>query len=495
MHSPTHLAIIIIVSAFLITLGNISTLDYFGKGNRILDNGLQAIYASDGNERIDNDIDNDTLKSDSLVQDNVIFSKNFEGKPEIFQNESTPLTNESKSVNKVNGSNFKVETVLGGIKTPSNMAFIGPDDILFLEKNDGTVNRIVNGVKLENPLLDLNVVHSDGLLGIAISQNKTGPTNVFLYLTESPKKYHADINDDDEVRKVDKKLGKSRECNCLYRYELDENKLINPKLLLKLPAGPGGQHHGGEIMIGPDSNIYAMVGNIEGWMKNSTSTKAQNFENGTEPDGRAGILRITQDGKPIGNGIIGDNYPSNLYYTYGLRNGFGMDFDPVTGKLWDTENGPDHGDEINLVEPGFNSGSDDVYGMSFLDNAFDSNKLATFNGAGKYSDPEFVWNVSVGPTAIKFLNSTNYGKEFENDGFVGDINNGNLYHFDLNNARDALLLNGTLTDKVASSKEELDDVIFMNGFVGITDIQVSPDGYLYILGNNSIYKILPNKVN
>jgi len=172
-----------------------------------------------------------------------------------------------------------------------------------------------------------------------------------------------------------------------------------------------------------------------------------------------------------------------------------MDFDPVTGKLWDTENGPGRGDEINLVEPGFNSGSDDVYGMSYLDDKFDAYKLVTFGGKGKYSDPEFVWDIQIGPTAIKFIDSNRYGAEFKNDLLVGDINNGYLYHFELNNRRDMILLNGTLADKVASSKEELNDIIFMDGFRGITDRQMSPDAYIYVLGNQSIYKILPNKVN
>jgi glucose/arabinose dehydrogenase len=46
-----------------------------------------------------------------------------------------------------------------------------------------------------------------------------------------------------------------------------------------------------------------------------------------------------------------DNHPLNMYYAYGIRNSFGLDFDPLTGNLWDTENGPEYGDEINLVEP------------------------------------------------------------------------------------------------------------------------------------------------
>ena len=95
--------------------------------------------------------------------------------------------------------------------------------------------------------------------------------------------------------------------------------------------------------------------------KKYTSTKAQNYRDGPDPDGRSGILRMTQNGQLVnGTGILGDEHPLDMYYAYGIRNSFGMDFDPVTGKLWDTENGPNYGDEINLVEPGFNSGWQEV---------------------------------------------------------------------------------------------------------------------------------------
>jgi hypothetical protein len=59
--------------------------------------------------------------------------------------------------------------------------------------------------------------------------------------------------------------------------------------------------------------------------------------------------------------ILGEEYPVNLYYAYGIRNSYGLDFDPVSGKLWETENGPQSGDKINLVEPGFNGGLAQFY--------------------------------------------------------------------------------------------------------------------------------------
>jgi hypothetical protein len=77
-----------------------------------------------------------------------------------------------------------------------------------------------------------------------------------------------------------------------------------------------------------------------------------------------GVLHVTKDGKPVdNNGTLGDDGPLNYDYAYGIRNSFGLDFDPVTGKLWDTENGPHFGDEINTVEPGFNSGWAKIQGI------------------------------------------------------------------------------------------------------------------------------------
>jgi len=410
------------------------------------------------------------------------------------QNTTTNTKNESiPKVPSVIDASLKVEKVFKGIKGSTNMAFVGPNDILALEEGSGRVDRIVNGQMLDKPLIDVNSYHQDGLVGIATDQSQNGSRYVYLYFNEAPLKYGADVENKEEAYKVNQTLGYDRDGDHLYRYELVDNKLVYPKLLIGLPVPQpnkhlGGQHRGGEVIVGPDKAVYVVIGDLDGW-KYGEKTKAQNIVNGTEPDGRAGILRITQDGKVVGKGILGDTHPLNLYYAYGIRNSFGMDFDPVTGKLWDTENGPDCCDEINLVEPGFNSGSSIVEGMSTQHDEF--HKLVDFNGKGRYSDPEFVWNKTVAPTAIKFFNSDKFGPNYKNDMFVADFNNGNIYHFDLNENRTELLLHVPLKDKVANKPEELQDVIFAKGFYGITDLQVGPDGYLYVLSNKTIFRIVP----
>ena len=367
--------------------------------------------------------------------------------------------------------NLKVETVATGLSLPTTMAFIGPNDILVLEKSKGTVQRIVNGQILDEPLLQVNVSSEveRGMLGIATSEdNQTGSTNVFLYYTEAQ--------------------GGEPVASRLYRYELANDKLVNPVLLLDLPAVPGPRHNSGNILIGPDNNLYVSVGDLDGHI-----TLAQNVNGASGVDGSSSILKITQDGQPVGQGILGESGISKKYYAYGLRNSFGMDFDPVSGKLWDTENGASYGDEINFIEPGFNSGWLQIQGMAPVD--FEFEDLINFQGKGNYSDPEFVWTDTVGPTAIKFLGSDTLGNQYRNDIFVSDITQGNIYHFDLTGNRTNLILNGLLADKVSNNSTENQDIIFGEGFGGISDLEVGPyDGYLYVvsLGHGSIYRILPN---
>jgi aldose sugar dehydrogenase len=86
------------------------------------------------------------------------------------------------------------------------------------------------------------------------------------------------------------------------------------------------------------------------------------------------------------------------------------------------------------------------------------------------------------------------GKQYENDIFVGDIDKGNLYHFDLNVDKTELVLEGSLADKLADIMMNNEGLIFGQGFGAITDIEVGPDGYLYIVGfNGTIYRIVPNQ--
>ena len=388
---------------------------------------------------------------------------------------------------------FTIQRVFVGDFEPSSMTFLGPDDLLVLDRDEGKVYRIENGIE-SGPLLDVNVATDGyrGLLGAAASIDNSGSTELFLYFTEA----RSDDGDDSGKNSIEP-LG-----NRLYRYDLVDNKLINPKLLLDLPALPGPRHAGGVVAVGPDNNIYLTIGDLDGTFRyKQYETKSQNYQDGSTPDGRSGILVVDRNGKPAANQTLGNSFPLNLYYAYGIRNSFGIDWDPLTGYLWDSENGPDFGDELNLVLPGFNSGWAAIQGYWKPHTekkgpvSLELNDLETFGGHGTYRPPDFVWLNPVAPSAIKFLDSEKYGFEYRNDLLVGDANYGNIYDFNLDEQRRNLDLSGKLSDKIANNTEEMNDVIFAKGFGKVTDMEIDPEGFLHVLSTQkhvtSIYRIGP----
>jgi glucose/arabinose dehydrogenase len=436
----------------------------------------------------------------------------------VFAQQQIPHTNDPK---------LRIELVTDLLVDPTTMAFIGDNEILVLEK-EGNVKKIVDGNVLETPLLQLDVSSKDeqGLLGVAVSnwssaasisatssssvpgepnssalQSSNNETKVvFLYFTQ---------NSAEEVGLK----------NVVYRYELDD-QLINPTLLMELPALPGPSHVGGILEVGPDDNLYITVGEQipSSYEGSEYQTRAQNYENGLEPDGRGGIIRITQDGNIVEEtGLLGNEDPLNKYFAYGIRNSFGIDFDPITGNLWATENGPSCCDEINLVEPGFNSGWAKIAGFWQLDEMGidviredeileqdmvsdpSAYPLEGFEGKGRYSNPEFVWYDTVAPTAIRFLDSNKLGKEYQGDMFVADASTGRIYQFELNDNRTGLSLAGELSNKIVEDvDDDLGNIVFAEGFQEvISDMKVGPDGYLYVLSgvrgdSGKLYRILPN---
>jgi glucose/arabinose dehydrogenase len=214
-----------------------------------------------------------------------------------------------------------------------------------------------------------------------------------------------------------------------------------------------------------------------------------NQATGRPPDDKSVVLRVDRNtGMPAeGNPFTGygDMEKLGRYYAYGIRNSFGLDFDPVTGRLWITENGPDEYDEINVVEPGFNSGWHKLMGPMSRTNVT-AGDLVLFNGSS-YRDPVFSWRVPIGVTDIEFFDSPNLGEKYENNIFVGDINNGNLYFFTVDGERDGLVfdspaLSDLVADPVGNDRlGEASTLLVGERFGRITDIETGPDGNLYVL--------------
>jgi len=345
----------------------------------------------------------------------------------------------------LNDNDFVVQKFIAGIPNgPTTMAFEG-NDILVLQKTDGQVRLIHDGALQEKPVLDENVTSEgeQGMLGIT-----TVGTKVYLYFTES-------------TYDGGKPLGKR-----VYSYDWNGTELVN-KTLVKDLLATQTYHNGGAMVTDQNGSVYLVVGDA----------------------GRYGKLENHPTGEPDDTGVILRIAPPGPYYAMGIRNSFGLAIDPVTGKLWDTENGVDVYDEINIVPPNFNSGWDVIMGPA---NDTTLKNLPGYPGY-YYHDPQFTWEQTVAPTGLSFIDSKEFEK-YKNSLFVGDCNNGNLYRFELNDDRDGFVFSSDqLSDKIANVGDSMDEIIFGTGFGCITDVVAGPDGLLYLvsLSDGTIYRIVP----
>lgn len=437
-------------------------------------------------------------------------------------------------------TNLAVRTVVSGLITPISMAFLGSNDFLILEKNTGKVKRVVNG-SVQSTVLDLpvNSASERGLLGIALHPAYPSPPFVYLYWTESST--GADSTNLAEVPLLGNRVD---------RFRWQNGTLVFDKNLIKLhafqhDAGQSlrGNHNGGVLRFGHDMKLYIIIGD------NGRRGFLQNNQMGPVPDDQFGgplpdnahltgvVLRLNDDGStPKDNpffaagAAMGGEVGANIQkiFAYGVRNSFGLAFDPFSGDLWNEENGDDSFDEINRIEPGHNGGWVQIMGPVTRIAQYKSIEL-TLNGGNlqqlrwppsniadtpqealsrlyvipgsHYADPLFSWKYAVAPAAIGFLNSRALGPQYSGDLFVGAatplLAGGYLFRFQLTGNRrkigtdDPRLEDGVADNTAKFDITESESLLFGSNFGIGTDIQTGPNGNLFIvsLSRGSVYEI------
>jgi glucose/arabinose dehydrogenase len=448
-----------------------------------------------------------------------------------------------------------VRTAVSGLSQPTSMAFIGHDDFLVVEKASGQVKRVRDG-EVQGAVLDLAVNSSSerGLLGIAL--HPKFKKNGWVYLFWSQSKTGADSTGGGDVRLMGNRID---------RFEWEDGQLEFDRNIIKFRAfqqdAPEnafrGNHDGGVIRFGPDGKLYAIVGDTgrRGQMQNLatgpfTPPMGDDQFGGPEPDDlhRTGVIvRLDEDGDaPRDNpfwrvgrqmgGEVGENVQK--IFSYGIRNSFGMAFDPRGGRLWQQENGDDSFSELNRVFPGMNSGWIQIMGPServpqyrAIENTMgpiddprapngyfglqqtrwlptniamtESEALARLFAipGSAFSDPELSWKFEVGPGGIGFLDSDDLGREYDGDLFMGGSRNflegGHLFRFNLTRNRlDVEVDDPRLEDDVADNVgkweiTESESLLFGRNFGIGTDIATGPDGDLYVVSNSlgSVFEI------
>jgi glucose/arabinose dehydrogenase len=468
---------------------------------------------------------------------------------------------------------LQVRTVLSGLTQPISMAFLDDDDFFVLEKATGQVIHVVNGTA--TVVLDLAVNSSSerGLLGIALHPDFATNGAVYLYwtctagvppadnpfvptLTEcaDPPTPGADTSDI---------LAVPLRGNRVDRFIWDGTTLNYDHNLIKLhafqndggPVPPGqgdfgqparGNHNGGVLRFGPDRKLYVIIGDngrrgqLQNLVEGPTPPTTDDQFGGPEPDDNhltGVILRLDDDGStPSDNpffgagAAIGGQAGANIQkvFAYGVRNSFGLAFDPISGALWDQENGDDSFDEINRIEPGSNNGWVQIMGPVARIAEFKAIETTMFGSSlqqlrwppsnladtpadalarlfalrgSHYNDPQFSWKYAVAPGGIGFVHGRGLGRQYDGTLFVGaatpTLDGGYLFRFRLTGNRQKIAVDSpALQDRVADNTAKFDitesESILVGRDFGIgTDIQASPSGTLFVvsLSKGAVYEI------
>jgi glucose/arabinose dehydrogenase len=303
------------------------------------------------------------------------------------------------------------EPVVDGFDFAANVAFAHDGTIFVADKDIGEIRVVRDGEILDEPFASVETaapVNEMGLLGIAVHPDFPDEPWVYAYYSDS---------EDQQNR--------------LVRFRADGNVAVEREDLLDLLPSTFGWHNGGDLAFGPDGKLYVTVG--EGHI----SARAQEED---ELGGR--ILRLDPDGSVPEDNPLG---PDNPTYALGVRNSFGICFDPA-GDLWVTDNGPDRDDEVNLVEAGANLGWPDRLGMS--------------------GDPGFLDPVLTFPETIVVTGCA----AADGDLFFGEGYTGNLHRMPLPGP----------AEQIVGRFEG-----------GITDVAVAPDGALWVVTPNMLYRRAP----
>jgi len=228
-------------------------------------------------------------------------------------------------------SSFKVETVVGGLQVPWSIVW-APDGRMIFTERVGRVRVFENGKLRPEPLFTVPDVEPSGESGLmSIALHPQFASNHFLYLS------YAYAGDGKRVRVV--------------RYRETPNGFADQKLIIE--DIPAAQFHAGcRLRFGPDGKLYITTGDA------TQRDLAQRL------DSLAGkILRVNDDGSvPADNPFVGQQNGRPEIWSYGHRNPQGIDWQPVTNLLFETEHGPsgfdgpEGGDEVNIIEKGKNYG-------------------------------------------------------------------------------------------------------------------------------------------
>jgi glucose/arabinose dehydrogenase len=350
-----------------------------------------------------------------------------------------PLPEGPTIVNVVEGR-IRVVPVTRGLSHPWSLAFM-PDGSMLVTERAGQVRLVRDGVLDPKPIPGVPKVHAvrlSGLMDIALHPNFAQNQLVYLTYTKNLKP---------EPLEVSTTLARGRFVN---------NEFVDMKDIFNAEAWPGNGGSGSRITFGPDGMLYMSTGASNGdFAQDLSSTRGK-------------ILRLRDDGTPApGNPFASRAGAAPAVYSYGHRNSLGLAFHPATGALWNSEMGPNGGDEVNIIQPGKNYGWPVIsYGRTY-----EGPPVAAIPWKEGVELPWAYWVPGISPSGLSFYTGDRYFPTWKNSVFIGAMRVGQVegtghlvrIQFD------------------ATGHERRRELLLTGLAQRIRDIKQGPDGFLYLL--------------
>jgi len=288
-----------------------------------------------------------------------------------------------KNKQKAKQTAVRTVTIATGLWHPWSLAWLPNGDMLVTERNGKL--RVVRDSRLDSePIAGVPPVHSVRLSGLMeVLPHPNFAQNHWVYLTYT------------------KDVGPDLVATTLARGKLEGNRLTGVKDILICDAWAGDGGSGSRLVWGRDGMLYMTTG-------------ASNGNAAQEPGSLRGkILRLRDDGAAApGNPFEGrPGYKAEIY-SMGHRNQLGLAFNPVTGELWNNENGPYSGDEINIIKPGGN------YGWPFVSYGRDYSGPQIVSFREGMIGPIVFWAPSIAPSGMAFYTGDRF-PDWKNNVLVG----------------------------------------------------------------------------
>ena len=337
----------------------------------------------------------------------------------------------------------RVVTITGGLSHPWGMAFRDNGDILVTER-EGALRVIRDGKLLERDI--------PGVPDVFASRDRAGLLDIALH------------PDDDRVvyltyTKAIEREGEPAQTVALARGLLDGDRLTEVEEIF-VAKGLDDGIAASRILFHPDGTLFMSVGGS--YVFANTGHYAQ------DPDTHFGkLLRLNDDGTAArGNPFVGNADYLPEIYSMGHRNQLGLSFHPETGDLWASENGPQGGDEVNIIRPGRNYG----WPIASYSREYIGDWVTDTPWLAEFEDAEVLWWPSIAPSGMVFYTGEHF-PAWQGNLFVGSMMVGRMFH------------TGHLERIVFNSdgEEVRREWLLSELKQRIRDVRQGPDGYLYIL--------------